>query len=835
MAKVTLQTVGSLANPLSAQQRLDANSAAIETGFENTLSRDGTTPNQMAADIDLNSYSLLNVDQLLANDMQANNLLLDRLQLREVVAANVPIPPAGMVFVFVDSATGEPSYKDDTNSYYSLVGTEGSPGSPGSNGAPGSPGADGVGVPAGGTAGQVLEKINATNYNTQWATPAAGGGIWGSITGTLSTQADLQSALDGKAATGHNHDASYAPLAHVGASGTAHLNAEADGPAGFMTGADKTKLDGVATAATANSSDATLLARDNHTGTQLASTISDFSDATAATASVTANTEKVTNATHTGDATGATALTIATGVVSNAKLATVAANSIKGNNTGSTAAPIDMTVAQARTLLTISNVDNTSDANKPVSTAQASANTDDRARANHTGTQAHTTVTMEVAGLLGRSIDSAGAVEEITLGTNLSFTGTTLNAEGGGGGGGMAWTTIVNANVSPAVTSTGYIMETGGTQRTITLPASVPAGFTLSVNANAGEVKIISNGNVIDPVGSGNDLVLADGNTVSLVGKATGQLELVYGGVGTAGGSTTQIQYNNAGAISGSPDFLWNNTAKALTLGAVSAEPAAPAEGMLTYYAKEIAGRIVPKVKGPAGLDYPLQATVWQNNTTLWTPTTATAGFWQGTAGSGAGTYSTALPTTTNLYTSMKRARWANVVTTLNQVLGQRNTEAMYMRGSVAGQGGFFFFARCGTDVWTDGARFFAGLHTATTVISADPSALNNTVGFCVDAADNGAISFLTRGTAATKATTGMTLATNVGFDLYMFCAPNDTKVGWRIVNINTGEEVSGVATDTLPSNTVLVRAGVLASNAALTPVTSVQLGVNRIYIETDI
>jgi hypothetical protein len=31
---------------------------------------------------------------------------------------------------------------------------------------------------------------------------------------------------------------------------------------------------------------------------------------------------------------------------------------------------------------------------------------------------------------------------------------------------------------------------------------------------------------------------------------------------------------------------------------------------------------------------------------------------------------------------------------------------------------------------WTNGGRFFAGMHTATTVISAEPSALNNTVGF---------------------------------------------------------------------------------------------------------
>jgi hypothetical protein len=43
--------------------------------------------------------------------------------------------------------------------------------------------------------------------------------------------------------------------------------------AGSMSGADKTKLDGITSGATANSSDATLLARANHTGTQAAATI----------------------------------------------------------------------------------------------------------------------------------------------------------------------------------------------------------------------------------------------------------------------------------------------------------------------------------------------------------------------------------------------------------------------------------------------------------------------------------------------------------------------------------------------------------------------------------
>ena len=265
------------------------------------------------------------------------------------------------------------------------------------------------------------------------------------------------------------------------------------------------------------------------------------------------------------------------------------------------------------------------------------------------------------------------------------------------------------------------------------------------------------------------------------------------------------------------------------------ADPAAPAAGYLALYSKSISGRVVPKIKGPSGLDTPLQNAFWQNNIVMWNPTTATAGVWLGTAGAGAGTFSTALPTTTtSLFASVKRARWANIVTTANQVLGQRNTEAMFLRGTTYG-GGFFMYARVGMDVWTNGGRFFCGFHSGTTVISADPSALNNTMGFAVDVADNGAISFLTRAsTTGTKASTGYTITSGVGYDMYIWCKPGDTKLEWRIVDINAGTENSGTATATLPSATVGLTVGALASNAALTPVTSTQIGLNRIYVETD-
>jgi len=52
----------------------------------------------------------------------------------------------------------------------------------------------------------------------------------------------------------------------------------------LMTATERTKLAGIATGATANSSDATLLNRANHTGTQTASTVSDFNSAALAAA-----------------------------------------------------------------------------------------------------------------------------------------------------------------------------------------------------------------------------------------------------------------------------------------------------------------------------------------------------------------------------------------------------------------------------------------------------------------------------------------------------------------------------------------------------------------------
>lgn len=80
----------------------------------------------------------------------------------------------------------------------------------------------------------------------------------------------LKGLVDGKSATSHTH-------------GNATTSS-----AGFFSASDKTKLDGVATGATANSSDATLKDRANHTGTQAISTVSGLQAALDAKAPLTA-------------------------------------------------------------------------------------------------------------------------------------------------------------------------------------------------------------------------------------------------------------------------------------------------------------------------------------------------------------------------------------------------------------------------------------------------------------------------------------------------------------------------------------------------------------------
>lgn len=72
MPKITLPDIGSLANSASAREAINDNFAAIEEALENTVSRDGTTPNNLTADLDLDGNSILNLADPVADTDAVN-------------------------------------------------------------------------------------------------------------------------------------------------------------------------------------------------------------------------------------------------------------------------------------------------------------------------------------------------------------------------------------------------------------------------------------------------------------------------------------------------------------------------------------------------------------------------------------------------------------------------------------------------------------------------------------------------------------------------------------------------------------------------------------------
>lgn len=63
MTKVTLNDLTNLNNQQSSINTINGNNTTIETAFDNTLSRDGSNPNQMEATLDMNSNHVINLPE----------------------------------------------------------------------------------------------------------------------------------------------------------------------------------------------------------------------------------------------------------------------------------------------------------------------------------------------------------------------------------------------------------------------------------------------------------------------------------------------------------------------------------------------------------------------------------------------------------------------------------------------------------------------------------------------------------------------------------------------------------------------------------------------------
>lgn len=280
------------------------------------------------------------------------------------------------------------------------------------------------------------------------------------------------------------------------------------------------------------------------------------------------------------------------------------------------------------------------------------------------------------------------------------------------------------------------------------------------------------------------------------------------------------------------------------------ANPATPGADTLRVYARQIAGRTVPKWTPPSGVDTPFQSALYGNNIVMYLPNTGTtAGINLGSPWAVGTTIAHPQPTA-GIYTQMKRTTSTNVITTTNQALGVSSivtTAAQFWRGNATGLGGFFFFARFGIETLTaaspNATRMFVGLMSGTTnILVSDTIPAISCIGLWHDTTDGAnVINLLTKnGTTSTKnALTGSPTTpyvTGQAYDFYLYAKPNDNTIYYRLDDFNLGTTLvdSSVST-TLPLSTTFMGPVVGMSNGTANIVAStVGIGVNRIYIESD-
>jgi hypothetical protein len=246
-------------------------------------------------------------------------------------------------------------------------------------------------------------------------------------------------------------------------------------------------------------------------------------------------------------------------------------------------------------------------------------------------------------------------------------------------------------------------------------------------------------------------------------------------------------------------------------------DPATPAASNLRIYAKDIAGRIMPKWVGPAGVDTPFQANLGFNRVAMITPAgggtcaSAVGGFSsQFTLTGTAAVCANPTPASTNLFTSVRRTTIGTGATAGNISYLRQNTLQVW-RGNAAGLGGFFFTTRFGTSTLQTGNRAFVGLaDSIANPTNVDPttSTTPGKVGMAINASTgNWKVVNNVTGTAPTSTDLGANFPVNTTslYELIIFSAPNGSAINYRVTNLSTGSQTSGSWSTNIPTNTTFL------------------------------
>jgi Major tropism determinant N-terminal domain len=268
------------------------------------------------------------------------------------------------------------------------------------------------------------------------------------------------------------------------------------------------------------------------------------------------------------------------------------------------------------------------------------------------------------------------------------------------------------------------------------------------------------------------------------------------------------------------------------------ADPAAPAAGQMTSYAKSISGRMLPKIVGPSGLDTALQPALFGNGIRILSPGISTTFTQLGMAAPAVvGTLSHPVPAAGTLRTQTRRG---NVISaaTANAAAELRNSTVECWRGNTPGQGGFFLTTRFAIASATALQRSAFGLFSTTTAISTtqSPSSLTNAFFMGNDSGDtNMQIMHNDGAGTCTKINLGADFPvanTAAVYEVIFFAAPNASNISWRAQRFDVPAVAEGVISTDMPDPATFLAWHAYMNNGGTAA--AVAFDLMRYYLETD-
>lgn len=288
----------------------------------------------------------------------------------------------------------------------------------------------------------------------------------------------------------------------------------------------------------------------------------------------------------------------------------------------------------------------------------------------------------------------------------------------------------------------------------------------------------------------------------------------------TPAGTTSSIQYNNAGAFGASSNFTYDTVTNTLSLigntpnlllKSVATEPALPTSDSIKLYSISIASRVLPKWVDSSGQSTTLQQSLMFNSIIIVRPSSANGQTISGTNVTNVGTLSTPTLVAGSLLNSFKRTLFTAATTTVGTLVSQRTNTTILWRGNAPRLGGFMYHERFAFSTLVATQRAFVGVSDTTAAPSnIDPltSTTPGKIGLAVNTnTGNWNLVFNVSGTAPTVVPLGASFPVNITdiIEIILSSEPNGASIGYRIKNLNSSIEVSDTLTTNIPSNTTFL------------------------------